>query len=141
MHHLLVVFRWIFELSAIAITGLALVAWTIATIRAVMVGRAPAWTPGDVPAAMARASNEGYLHRVLVAFDIFLNVVVCFGEQDETMSAHSWRASSHWFGHAVNYWLSWFQPNHGPLAASGDLQRATAQVAILSEALGVSKKD
>jgi hypothetical protein len=138
LHHLLVILEWILGLSSITIAALIAIAWLIATIRVVIVGRAPAWTPGDVPAAILRASNEGYPHRVLVAFDIFLNVVFCFGEQDETMSTHAWRKSSTWFGKAVNYWLSWFQPNHGPQAASGDLERATARIAILSKALGVN---
>ena len=137
LHHLLVVLEWILGLSAITLTALAIIAWVIATIRVIIVGRAPAWTPGDVAAAMARAGNEGYLHRVTVALDIFLNVVFCFGEQDETMSTHAWRKSNTWFGKIVNYWLSWFQANHGPLAASGDLERATARIAILSKALGV----
>jgi len=137
MHHLLHVLAWVFGLSGAVITALIIIAWTIATIRAVIAGRAPAWTPGDVPAAMARAGNEGYLHRVLVALDIFINVVFCFGQQDETMSTHAWRSSASWGGKAVNYWLSWFQPNHGPLAASGDLERATARITILSKALGI----
>jgi hypothetical protein len=137
LHHLLVVLEWILGLSSVTIAALILIAWVIATIRVIIVGRAPAWTLGDVATAMARASAESYPHRVLVALDIFMNVVFCFGQQDETMSTHAWRMSYTWFGKAVNYWLSWFQPNHGPQAASGDLQRATARIAILSKVLGV----
>jgi len=135
--HLLVVLKWILGLSAITITALVIIAWVVATIRVILVGRAPIWTPGDVPAAEARAAGEKYPHRVLVALDVLLNVMVCFGEQDETMSTNAWRHSNHWFGKVVNYWLSWFQNNHGPLAASGDLERATARVVILSKALDI----
>lgn len=34
-------------------------------------------------------------------------------------------------------WLSWIQPNHGQKAASGDLERATSRVSVLSRLLKV----
>ena len=40
----------------------------------------------------SQAADEGYLHRVLVALDIFLNVVFK-GREDETISARSYRAA------------------------------------------------
>ena len=33
----------------------------------------------------------GYLLRVLIAIDQFLNVLICNGEPDETMSSVAWR--------------------------------------------------
>jgi hypothetical protein len=38
----------------------------------------------------------------------------------------------------MTWWLCLLQPSHGQLAASGDLQRATARVSILTRLLGVS---
>ncbi len=139
MHHFFVILEWIFGLSGIAIAGLILMAFAMATIRAWIGVKTQPWVPGDVPAAEARAAAEAWPHRVLVVFDIFLNVVVLRGQQDETLSAHAWRAASEGkaWGKAMNAWLGLIQPNHGPLAASGDLERATARVSILSKALGV----
>jgi hypothetical protein len=62
------------------------------------------------------------------------------GQQDETISTHSWRASvegKRW-GKLMNAWLGWLEPCHGQKAASGDLERAMARVAVLSRFLGVS---
>lgn len=144
MHHFFVVLEWVFGLSAITIAGLIVMALAMASIRALLghsKQKQMPWVPGDVASAEARAAAEGYLHRVLVALDIFLNVVVLRGQQDETISTHSWRASveGKLWGKGMNTWLGWIQPFHGQKAASGDLERATARVSILSKALGVSK--
>jgi len=97
-------------------------------------------TPENIQAAMARANNESRIHRWLDAFDIFLNVTFMNGQNDETMSAHAWRASleGHWWGIAMNWWLNGFQPNHGYQAAAGDLQRALNRVECEKKALGLS---
>lgn len=139
LHHLLVVLRWTLELSAITIASLIVIAWTLATIRAVINHHTPTtpWVVGDVADAMRRAANEAWWHRALVALDVFLNVVVLLGNQGETMSSHAWRCSNKWWGYCMNYWLSWFQPNHGPKAASGDLERATAIKGVLEQALSI----
>lgn len=139
MHHFLHVMRWVFEISGIVIAGLILLAGLIATVRAIVGIKTPLWNSSDVSAAEARASSEGWPHRVLVVLDIFLNVIVLFGKQDQTMSTHAWLASleDKTWGKWMTTWLSWFQPNHGPLAASGDLARASAQVTQLSKSLGV----
>jgi hypothetical protein len=96
-------------------------------------------TPENIAAAMARANDEGRIHRWLDAFDIFLNVTFMNGQNDETMSAHCWRASleKHWWGIAMNWWLNGFQPNHGYQAACGDLQRALNRIAVEKKALGI----
>lgn|SRR5208337_3134741 len=140
MHHLLVILGWILGLSGIAIAGLLVIGFIIASIRALLGHKDAPWVVGDVAAAEAKAAGEKYPHRVLVAFDIFMNVVFFFGEQDETISTHAYRAKlwGHWWGIAMSWWLCLLQPNHGPLAASGDLQRATARVSVLSKLLGVS---
>jgi hypothetical protein len=144
MHHLLSILEWALGLSAATIAGLLLVGFVIATVRALLGHKAQPWVVGDVAGAEARSAAEGYPHRVLVAFDIFCNVVFFFGEQDETISTHAYRASlwpgwTHWWGKFMTWWLDLIQPNHGQLAASGDLERATARVSILSKLLGVSK--
>lgn len=73
-----------------------------------------------------QAAKEGYIHRVLVAFDIFCNVVFFRGQQDETISSHSARAALE--GKLWGIWLSkaldWIQPDHGAKAIAGDVERA-----------------
>jgi hypothetical protein len=86
-------------------------------------------TPLSSPLAAvqeAQAAKEGYLHRCLVAFDIFCNVVILKGQQGETVSTHSARAAflgKRW-GIYMSAFLNWFQPDHGAKAACGDLERA-----------------
>lgn len=141
MNHLLSVLTWTISLSGITISALLLIGFLISTVRALFGYKYQPWTPGDVAAAEARSASEGYPHRVLVAFDIFCNVVFFFGEQDETISTHAYRASlwGHYWGRFMTWWLNMMQPNHGQLAASGDLERATARVSILSKLLGISQ--
>ena len=95
--------------------------------------------PANIQAAMARSAIESRIHRWLDGFDIFLNVTFMNGQNDETMSAHAWRASveGHWWGIAMNWWLEGFQPNHGYQAACGDLQRALQRVQVEKKALGL----
>ena len=96
-------------------------------------------TPANIQLAMAKSNNEGRIHHWLNAFDIFLNVTFMNGQNDETMSAHCWRASveGHLWGKAMNWWLEGFQPHHGYQAACGDLQRALNRVAVEKKALGL----
>ena len=70
--------------------------------------------------------REHYIHRVLVAFDIFCNVVFFNGDEDETISSHSARASTQgkWWGIALSWFLDLFQRNHGLHAIAGDEERA-----------------
>ena len=93
----------------------------------------------NIAKAMAKSNDESRIHRWLDAFDIFLNVTFMNGQNDETMSAHSWRASleGHWWGIAMHWWLCGFQPNHGYQAACGDLQRALNRVVVEKKALGL----
>lgn len=79
----------------------------------------------DVQAQEAQAAKEGYVHRVLVAFDIFVNVIFR-GREDETISARSYRATleGKLWGRVMNAFLNIFQSNHGAKAAAGDLERA-----------------
>ena len=97
-------------------------------------------TPENIAAAMARSNDESRIHRWLDAFDIFLNVTFMNGQNDETMSAHCWRASleGHKWGIAMNWWLEGFQPHHGYQAAAGDLQRALNRTTVEKKALGLS---
>jgi hypothetical protein len=93
----------------------------------------------QVAAQELTASKEGWPHRALVAFDIWFNVTILRGQQDETISTHSWRAQQEGklWGKLMCKWLNGFQPNHGFKAASGDLERAKSRVAQLSKMLGV----
>ncbi len=130
------------EIFGIAVASLVFLSVAIGSIRHwVDKGAKPFVYPDDVPAAEAKAAAEAYWHRALVALDIFLNVVVLWGAQDETMSTHAWRAkvAGKLWGKLMDLWLNGFQPQHGPQAASGDLERALARVAVLMKALGLSK--
>jgi hypothetical protein len=96
-------------------------------------------TPANIALAMAKSNDEGRIHHWLNAFDIFLNVTFMNGQNDETMSAHCWRAANegHLWGKAMNWWLEGFQPHHGYQAACGDLQRALNRAAVEKKALGI----
>ena len=97
-------------------------------------------TPEQVKQEEAQAASEGYLHRALVAFDIFCNVVFLRGQQDETISTHSARAATQgkWWGIAMSTWLGWIQSDHGAKAAAGDMQRAE-NVERIEEESGILK--
>ena len=84
----------------------------------------------------SQAADEGYLHRVLVALDIFLNVVFK-GREDETISARSYRAALEGkiWGRIMNAFLDIFQSNHGAKAAAGDLERANSIAATENKIL------
>lgn len=125
------------EIAGYVLAGLIVIPLILTAIRGLFLRRAAPWTPGDVAEAERQAAAEWWPHRSLVALDIFYNVVVLRGQQNETISTHAWRASllGHRWGIAMCVWLDWWQPNHGPQAASGDLQRSTARVSILSKLL------
>jgi hypothetical protein len=127
------------EITATAITSLITISVVMASVRAAIAGKAPAWVVADVAQAELQSSKEGWPHRALVAFDIWFNVTILRGQQDETISTHSWRAQQEGktWGKWMCWWLDGFQPNHGFKAASGDLQRAKSRVAQLSKMLGV----
>jgi hypothetical protein len=128
------------EIYAIAASGLIMVSASLAAIRALLDKNQPAFVyPANVAVAEAKAAAEGYVHRCLVALDIFMNVVFFAGRQGETMSTHAWVASKSGklWGKAMNLWLDGFQKDHGPRAASGDLERSQTEVDRLRKILGV----
>lgn len=127
------------EISGAILAGLVAIPLALMAIRTKLNGSAPPWIPTDVAGAEEIASHEGWLHRSLGAFDIAFNVILLRGQQDETISTHCWRASleGKTWGRATTTWLDWWQENHGPRAASGDLQRATVRVLMLRKALGL----
>jgi hypothetical protein len=95
-------------------------------------------TPDQVVEAEARAEHEGYLHRLLVGLDQFVNVAFG-GKLDETISAHSQQLAQEGnpFGKFMSWWLAKIQPDHGELAEAGDLARATAQMELEQRLLNV----
>lgn len=127
------------EITGIVSAGLILIPLLMATVRALWGGRIKPWIVGDVAPAEKLVSEEGWLHRSLVTFDISVNVILLRGQEDQTISTHAYIASleGHLWGIAMTKWLNWIQPNHGQLAAAGDLERAKAQVALLSKLLDV----
>ncbi len=127
------------EITATAVVVLIAISVLMATIRAAIGDKSPAWSSSQVPIQELRASREGWLHRALVAFDIAFNVIILRGQPDETISTHSWRAQQEGktWGKWMCLWLDGFQSAHGFKAASGDLQRAKSRVAQLSKLLGV----
>ena len=100
------------------------------------------WTPADTTKSEASSQRASYVHRVLVAFDVLMNVVLG-GLSDETISARCGRWSlrtsgdpaARWLARQVNGWLCRIQHMHGAGAMSGDLARAEAIVAIETAAL------
>ena len=83
-------------------------------------------TPGQEETDLRETRQEGYFWRCLVAFDIFCNVVLFFGLEDETISSHAARAAKQgrWWGLVLTQFLCWIQPDHGAHAEAGDLERA-----------------
>jgi hypothetical protein len=73
----------------------------------------------------AQAQKEGYFIRVLIAFDMFVNVIFG-GNNDETISSRSARAATEGkiWGIVLSRFLDLFQANHGAQAIVGDLTRA-----------------
>jgi hypothetical protein len=129
-----------FEIYGIAAGSLVALSAAISAIRTLIEKNDTAFSyPADVPVAEEKAAAEGYLHRALVALDIFMNVIFFAGKQGETMSTHAWIASmsGELWGKLMNRWLDGFQPNHGPQAASGDLERSQAEVNRLRAILKV----
>lgn len=82
-------------------------------------------TPTEEAKDEASALKEGYLHRVLVGFDMFVNVVAN-GHPSETISSRSSRAAAEGkrWGKVMCGFLNLFQSNHGPKAQAGDIARA-----------------
>lgn len=68
-----------------------------------------------------------YFLRLALAFDQFLNVLVCNGEPDETMSSAVWRMERDgrfWgFMRPVIDTLFWFQPRHCEMAYESEILR------------------
>ena len=129
------------EIYAIAAAALVVVSLIFRGIHHIL-GTSNAYpqTPENIKRAMDKSNHESRIHRWLVSFDIFLNVTFMNGQNDETMSAHCWRASleGHKWGIAMNWWLEGFQPHHGYQAACGDLQRALNRAECEKKALGLS---
>ena len=86
-------------------------------------------TPDQINVTLqeARAAREGYVHRVLVAFDVFVNVLLR-GREGETISGRAYRAAlmGHRWGIVLNFLLNLIQKDHGAKAAAGDLERANS---------------
>jgi hypothetical protein len=98
-------------------------------------------TPGQVQLAEARAAKEGYVHRVLVGLDQFMNDLAG-GLPDETISSRSERDAikGDFAAKLITHGLDLIQANHGQKAEAGDVERATTVVAVeeKSGALGQS---
>lgn len=88
-------------------------------------------TTTEVVTEEKQASTEGYFIRVLIAFDIFANVVFK-GNPDETLSSRSARAATEgkWWGIILSKFLDLFQSDHGAKAEAGDVTRAEAVIAL-----------
>lgn len=72
-----------------------------------------------------RAEAEGYLHRVIVALDQTINVILG-GCPDETISSRCKRLKTkgNWIGIAVIWFCDLFATHHGIGAEEADLGRA-----------------
>src|SRR5579885_2150791 len=97
-------------------------------------------TPAQLQDAETRAAHEGYIHRVLVGFDQFWNVVFG-GQPDETISSRVRRisddseAKDKLLAVGLNHALYLFHANHGALAEAGDLVFSNDAAATEKQAL------
>jgi len=82
-------------------------------------------SPAEEHTEERETACEGYVHRVLVAGDIFTNVVLG-GYPDETISSRCARAAfaGKWWGIWMSGFLNLFQADHGAKAMAGDEERA-----------------
>jgi len=85
------------------------------------------WTVDATGQSELASLAEPYWLRVLVAFDVFCNVIAG-GLPGETISARCGRWGTRPHGHLVQRfilsWLNVIQPDHGWQAVSGDMGRA-----------------
>ena len=120
--------------------GLIIMALLISSVRALFRDTPDAaWSESNVAHYEEQTAKEGYFHKALVALDIFLNVLILAGRQGETISTHAFIAASEkkiW-GRVLNWWLNLIQNNHGYKAASGDLERSSAEVVRMRSLLKV----
>jgi hypothetical protein len=88
-------------------------------------------TPAQTAHQENQAAHEQYIHRLLVGFDQFINVVTD-GDPDETISSRAARAAEKGkpWGVAMSKFLDVFQKDHGAKAQAADLERAQAVTAL-----------
>lgn len=101
----------------------------------------------EIRQAERNTRREDYIHRALVALDIFVNVLTG-GNEDETISSRVRRISdAHkgwswnpgvWISKALNAGLNLIQRDHGQHAEAGDLERAERVEHIEDKALDIS---
>ena len=69
-----------------------------------------------------------YILRVLIAIDQLINVVICNGEPDETMSSAAWRMEQQgrfwgFMRPVIDFLFSPFQKNHCQMAYESEVLR------------------
>jgi len=96
-------------------------------------------TPSQIAQQEVLAAKEGYVHRTLVGFDQFANVVLG-GDPDETISSRSQRAAQRGdlLGKAMCWWLDKLESDHGQKAQAADIERAVVVEKIEEKSLGQS---
>lgn len=100
----------------------------------------------EIRKAERNTRKEDYIHRTLVALDIFVNVITG-GNEDETISSRVRRVSDAnrgwswnpgvWIAKMLNAGLDLIQRDHGQHAEAGDLERAEKVEHIEDRALDV----
>jgi hypothetical protein len=96
-------------------------------------------TPEQIQQAETNALHEGYLHRVAVGFDQWMNDVAG-GQPDETISSRAQRLADQGneFAKLLTHGLDLIQQQHGRKAEAGDDARAKQVAATEEKALGNS---
>jgi|SRR5580658_10268098 hypothetical protein len=94
-------------------------------------------TPQQTAKQEKQAAAEGYPKRLLIALDIFMNVLTD-GDPDETISSRSARAAEQGktWGIEMSKFLDLFQKDHGAKAVAGDVARAT-DIQTIEDASGI----
>ena len=87
-------------------------------------------TPQQAVAQEQKAAAEAYPKRLLIALDMFINVLTD-GDPDETISSRAARAAQQGKGWGIEMskFLDLFQKDHGAKAQAGDTVRAEDVVA------------
>ena len=91
--------------------------------------------PAQTETQEQQTAREEYVRRVLVAGDIFADVLAG-GPQDMTISTRAGLAALHgnFFGKLLSAFLNDFQKDHGADAAAGDMERAQILEKIINDA-------
>src|SRR5258708_6624309 len=97
--------------------------------------------PAQALGLEAGVKSDSYILRVLIEFDIFVNVI-CNGHPGETISSRAARAATQgkWWGTLLSSFLDLFEKDKGETAEATDIGRAEVVINLESQSGNVPKE-